>query len=81
MPPVSGAGTNHQKNLITTHGTSAQQPSSMQNDVNPSMANYGNPAVNPEIVKGQELDDLKSFNQAFMDWEIYFSAHTVKSDK
>jgi hypothetical protein len=47
------------------------------------MANDGNPAVNLEIVKGQEFDDSKSFKQAVMDWAIamHFSTRTVKSDK
>ena len=47
------------------------------------MAKDGNPAVNLEIVKGQEFDDLKSFKQAVMDWAIamHFSTRTVKSDK
>jgi hypothetical protein len=31
----------------------------MQIDGNLSMANDGNPAVNLEIVKGQEFDDVK----------------------
>jgi len=47
------------------------------------MANDSNPAVNLEIVKGLEFEDLKSFKQVVMDWAIamHFSTHTVKSDK
>jgi hypothetical protein len=88
MPPFSAIGSNHQKNLTTTHRTSTQQPStqqpsSMQNDGNSSTANDGNPALNLQIVKGQEFNDLESFKQAVMDWAIamHFSTRTVKSDK
>jgi len=71
LPPVSGIGSNHQKNLTTTHRTSTQRSSSMQKD--------GNLAVSLE----SKFGSLKSFERAVMDWAIamHFSTRTVKCDK
>jgi len=58
MPPVSGLGTNQQKKH---HHTRDLNPTTLKHSKQ-RQSRYGNdgkPAVNPEIVKGQEFDDLK----------------------